>query len=127
MHILTRKNHKKGDENHHFKERYIIQKRLKLIEFAITFDLNNTNKLNHVAMEKNTTQQPLVKKGQILTESQLLSYGIKATNIDCFQFSHFVLYAQSDKRIILQPLPHDQYKVIRVYDYIEAGTSAYVG
>ena len=80
-------------------------------------------------MEKysTTTKTVNIQKGQCLTEKELQLLGIKPTDVDCFQFSHFLLYAKDNKRIIVQPLPHNQYKVIRVYDYIEASSSVWVG
>lgn len=68
-----------------------------------------------------------VKRGQCLTEKELVDLGISPTNIDCFQFSHFLLYAKDNKRVIVQPLPHGQYKIIRIYDYIEANSSIWIG
>jgi hypothetical protein len=68
-----------------------------------------------------------VQRGQCLTEKELKDLDIAPTNIDCFQFSHFLLYAKGDKRIIVQPLPHNQYKIIRTYDYVEANSSIWIG
>lgn len=68
-----------------------------------------------------------IKKGQCITEKELHDLGISPTNIDCFQYSHFMLYAKDNKRIIVQPLPHNQYKVIRMYDYVEANSSVWLG
>jgi hypothetical protein len=75
---------------------------------------------------KQTTALNNLERGQCLTEAQLKELNIVPTDIDCFQFSHFVLYANKDKRIILQPLPHNQYKIIRVYDYVESTSNVYI-
>ncbi|NJM15630.1 MAG: hypothetical protein HC896_09895 [Bacteroidales bacterium] len=78
-------------------------------------------------MEQTTTATASLQKGQCLTERQLNDMGITPTNIDCFQFSHFLLYAKDNQRVIVQPLPHNQYKVIRVYDYIESNSAIWIG
>jgi hypothetical protein len=60
-----------------------------------------------------------LKKDNCLTSDELNEMGVTPTNIDCFTYSNFVLYKKDDKRIILQPLPRDNYKIIRVYDFID--------
>ena len=60
-----------------------------------------------------------LKKDNCLTSDELNAMGILPTNIDCFTYSNFVLYKKENKRIILQPLPRNLYKVIRVYDFID--------
>jgi len=60
-----------------------------------------------------------LKKDNCLTGEELNELGILPTNIDCFTYSNFVLYKKANKRIILQPLPKNIYKVIRVYDFID--------
>jgi len=58
-------------------------------------------------------------KDTCLTGEELEEMGVYPTNIDCFSYSHFVLYKKENTRIILQPLPHNIYKVIRTYDFID--------
>ncbi len=61
-----------------------------------------------------------LKKNMCISGDELESMGIFPTNLYCFTYYHYVLYQKEDKRIILKPLPHDLYKVIRVYDFISA-------
>lgn len=78
-------------------------------------------------MDYPATETLQLSKGQCITEAELRELGIKPTNLDCFQYSHFLLYAKGNKRIIVQPLPHNLYKIIRVYNYVEANTSIWFG
>ncbi len=64
-----------------------------------------------------TTTLKLVKNG-CFTSDELESLGVLPTNLQCFTYYHYVLYQKGNKRIILKPLPHDLFKVIRVYDFI---------
>ena len=58
-------------------------------------------------------------KDSCLTGEELNELGVYPTEIDCFSYSNYVLYKKENKRIILQPMPRDSYKVIRVYDFID--------
>lgn len=60
-----------------------------------------------------------LEKDRTLSGEELEEMGICPTEIDCFSYSHFVLYKKENKRIILQPLPKNMYKVIRIYDFID--------
>ena len=61
-----------------------------------------------------------LKKNMCVSGDELESMGIFPTNLHCFTYYHYVLYQKEDKRIILKPLPHNLFKVIRVYDFISA-------
>jgi hypothetical protein len=61
-----------------------------------------------------------LKKNKCLSGDELESLGIFPTHLQCFTFYHYVLYQKENKRIILKPLPHNLFKVIRVYDFISA-------
>jgi hypothetical protein len=78
-------------------------------------------------MEHLLTEALTIRKGQCLTENELRNLGVNPTDLDCFQFSHFLLYAKDNKRIIVQPIPNNQYKVIRIYDYIESNSAIWIG
>lgn len=67
-------------------------------------------------------QIPTIKleKNMCLTSDELESMGVFPTNLQCFTYYHYVLYQKDNKRIILKPLPHNLYKVIRIYDFISA-------
>ena len=67
-------------------------------------------------------QTPTLKleKNACFTSGELESLGVFPTNLQCFTYYHYVLYQKGNKRIILKPLPHDLYKVIRIYDFISA-------
>jgi hypothetical protein len=55
-----------------------------------------------------------------LTGDELESMGVFPTNLQCFTYYHYVLFQKDNKRVILKPLPHNLYKVIRIYDFISA-------
>ena len=61
-----------------------------------------------------------LKKNTCLTGDELESMGICPTNLHCFTYYHYDLFQKDNKRIILKPLPHNIYKVIRIYDFISA-------
>lgn len=62
----------------------------------------------------------LLKINKTLSEKELINLGVHPTNVDAFSYHHYVLYQKGNKRVILQPLPSNQFKVIRVYDFISA-------
>ncbi len=71
----------------------------------------------------NTLVQTLtlqLKNGSCLTGDELSSLGVTPTNLQCFSYYHYVLYEKDNKRIILKPLPHNLFKVIRMYDFVPA-------
>lgn len=61
-----------------------------------------------------------LKKDVCLSEDDLNHLGIYPTNNYCFSYQHYVLYQKGNLRIILKPLPHNLYKVIRTYEFIPA-------
>lgn len=61
-----------------------------------------------------------LKRNMRISGDELESMGIFPTNLHCFDYYHYVLYEREDKRIILKPLPHNLFKVVRVYDFISA-------
>jgi len=61
-----------------------------------------------------------LSQGAVYSEDELKSMGITPTNIDCFEFYNYLLWQKNNKRIIVKPLPHGLYKVIRIYDFIPA-------
>jgi len=67
-------------------------------------------------------QIPKIKlqNGTCLSSNELNNLGVTPTNLQCFTYYNFVLYEKEDLRIILKPLPHDLYKVIRTYNFISA-------
>jgi hypothetical protein len=67
-------------------------------------------------------QTPTLKleKNMCFTSDELEYMGVSPTELECFSYYHYVLYQKDNKRIILKPLPHDLYKVIRIYEFISA-------
>ncbi len=67
-------------------------------------------------------QTPTVKieKNMCLSGEELQSIGIFPTNLQCFTYYRYVLYQKENKRVILKPLPHNLFKVIRTYDFMPA-------
>lgn len=61
-----------------------------------------------------------LEKDMCFTGDELKGLGIFPTNLQCFSYYHYVLYQKGNKRIILKPLPHSLFKVIRTYDFIPA-------
>ena len=61
-----------------------------------------------------------LENGNCLSEDELYTLGIQPTNNHCFTYQHYVLYQKGNKRIILKPLPHNLFKVIRTYEFIPA-------
>ena len=59
-------------------------------------------------------------KNMCLSGEELKVMGVSPTNLQCFTYYHYVLYQKENKRIILKPLPHNLFKVIRMYDFIPA-------
>jgi hypothetical protein len=66
------------------------------------------------------TVKKALKKDVCLSEDELESMGVFPTNLLCFSFFNYVLYQRGTKRIILKPLPHRLFKVLRVYDFMPA-------
>ena len=61
-----------------------------------------------------------LEKDMCLSGEELNTMGVLPTNLQCFTYYHYVLYQKDNKRIILKPLPHNLFKVIRTYDFIPA-------
>jgi len=61
-----------------------------------------------------------LKRNTCFSGDELESMGVFPTDLQCFTFYHYVLYQKENKRIILKPLPHNLFKVIRVYEFISA-------
>jgi hypothetical protein len=61
-----------------------------------------------------------LEKDMCFTGDELKGMGIFPKNLQCFSFYHYVLYQKGNKRIILKPLPHNLFKVIRTYDFVPA-------
>ena len=61
-----------------------------------------------------------LEKNMCLTSDELTTLGVFPTNLQCFTYYHYVLYQKGNKRIILKPLPHNLFKVIRIYDFVSA-------
>jgi hypothetical protein len=66
------------------------------------------------------TPELKLKRNMCVSGDELESMGIFPTNLQCFDYYHYVLYEREDKRIILKPLPHNLFKIVRVYDFISA-------
>jgi hypothetical protein len=62
----------------------------------------------------------ILEQNKTLTERELTSLGVHPTNLDAFSYQNYVLYQKGNKRIILQPLPANQFKVVRIYDFVSA-------
>ncbi|QQS51339.1 MAG: hypothetical protein IPM71_01040 [Bacteroidota bacterium] len=67
---------------------------------------------------KASSQQ--LSQGMCMSREQLSNQGITPTNLQCFSYYHYVLYEKGDKRIILKPLPHNLFKIIREYTFLPA-------
>lgn len=65
-------------------------------------------------------QQQKIEKDMCFTSEELHELGIFPTDLQCFTYYHYVLYQSGNKRIILKPLPHNLFKVIRMYDFLPA-------
>jgi len=67
-------------------------------------------------------QTPTLKleKEMCLSGDELKTLGVLPTDLQCFTYYHYVLYQKGNKRIILKPLPHNLFKVIRTYDFMPA-------
>jgi hypothetical protein len=61
-----------------------------------------------------------LQKDACFSGDELESMGIFPTNLQCFTYYNYLLYQQGNKRIILQPLPNNLFKVLRVYEFIPA-------
>ncbi|HBH48605.1 MAG TPA: hypothetical protein DDX98_08190 [Bacteroidales bacterium] len=61
-----------------------------------------------------------INKGACLSRDELSMHGITPTNLQCFSYYNYVLYEKGDKRIILKPLPHNLFRIIREYTFIPA-------
>ncbi len=61
-----------------------------------------------------------LQKDARFSGDELESMGIFPTNLQCFSYYNYVLYQQGNKRIILEPLPRNMFKVLRVYEFIPA-------
>jgi hypothetical protein len=64
-----------------------------------------------------TTKKSL-KKDACFSADELESLGISPTNLQCFTFFNYLLFQKGNKRIIMKPLPHYLFKVLRIYDFI---------
>ncbi|MBN2486600.1 MAG: hypothetical protein JXB34_11555 [Bacteroidales bacterium] len=67
-------------------------------------------------------QTPTLKlqNGSCLSGDELNNLGITPTNLQCFTYYHYVLYEKGEQRIILKPLPHNLFKIVRTYRFIPA-------
>ena len=61
-----------------------------------------------------------IEKDMCFSGEELQSLGVFPTNLHCFTYYQYVLYQKGVKRIILKPLPHNLFKVIRTYNFIPA-------
>lgn len=66
------------------------------------------------------THTQKLQNGLCLSGDELSVLGVTPTNLQCFTYYHYVLYEKGEQRIILKPLPHNLFKVIRSYDFIPA-------
>ena len=64
--------------------------------------------------------QVQLEPGQCISKFSLKELGITPTNIDCFEYNPYLLYKNGKKRYVIQPLPYDQFKVIKIYDFVPA-------
>ena len=67
-----------------------------------------------------TSTQIELEPGQCLSKYNLNELGIRPTNINCFEYNPYLLYQNGNKRYVIQPLPYEQYKLIKIYDFIPA-------
>ncbi|MBN1951942.1 MAG: hypothetical protein JW801_12140 [Bacteroidales bacterium] len=61
-----------------------------------------------------------LEKDMCLSGEELQALEVFPTNLQCFTYYHYVLYQKGNKRIILKPLPHNLFKIIRTYDFVPA-------
>ena len=59
-------------------------------------------------------------RGKCLSSDELENLGAHPTGLQCFSYYPYVLYEKDQKRIILKPLPHNLFKVIRSYNFVPA-------
>ena len=71
------------------------------------------------ALIQQTTSKKL-QQGMCLSGDELTTMGILPADDYCFSYHHYVLYQRDNKRIILKPLPHNLFKVIREYNFLPA-------
>jgi hypothetical protein len=67
-------------------------------------------------------QTPTLKleKDMCYSGEELQALEVFSTNLHCFTYYHYVLYQKGNKRIILKPLPHNLFKIVRTYDFVPA-------
>ncbi|MBN2273371.1 MAG: hypothetical protein JXK95_03480 [Bacteroidales bacterium] len=66
------------------------------------------------------TLRKTLKKDVCLSEDELESMGVFPTNLQCFTYFNYLLFQKGNKRIIVKPLPHRLFQVLRIYDFIPA-------
>ena len=67
-----------------------------------------------------TTPKIELEPGQLVSKFALNELGISPTDIDCFEYYPYLLYKNGNKRYVVQPMPYDQYRVIKIYDFVPA-------
>jgi len=67
-----------------------------------------------------TQTQIEIEPGQCISKYVLDALGIYPTDIDCFEYNPYLLFKKENKRYVVQPKPFDQFKIIKIYDFIPA-------
>jgi hypothetical protein len=66
------------------------------------------------------TSKKQLKKDACFSADELESMGVFPTDLQCFSYFNYLLFRQGNKRIIVKPLPHYLFKVLRIYDFMPA-------
>lgn len=70
-------------------------------------------------MENITEERQLLRANDCFTLEELEALGIYPRSLKCYSYSFGILYKKGNRRIILQPLPDNRYKVVRTYDIFD--------
>jgi len=66
------------------------------------------------------TLKKSLKRDVCFSADELESLGVFQTNLQCFTYFNYLLFQKGNKRIIMKPLPHCLYQVLRIYDFMPA-------
>lgn len=89
-----------------------------MVMFVLDLAIQNLISYSMEALVQTPTLR--LEKNMCLSGEELQSIGVFPTNLQCFTYYHYVLYQKENKRIILKPLPHNLFKVIRTYEFMPA-------
>lgn len=62
----------------------------------------------------------LLEKEKVYSWDELTKLGIYPTNLQCFTYYPYRLYQKGEERLIIKPLPHNLFKILRTYKFLPA-------